>query len=351
MAGIRHHILPQFLLKGFASRASKDEVFTWVYRLENEAFETNIKNISVQRYFYNETNEADSPSVDDEITRLEGIYAPFIESIKSQKHCSKISDNRVLEFITHLSIRTNHIRDYMSGTVGFVAEQFHAYFSDVNNIKSLIFNNPEILQNAVEKAVHEIVDEYPMLKGNEKQFKSLALQLAPQAIDENHPEFKYFVEYFAKTAKELLPIMAKKYHIKLLAKHDTLPKRLEPLKSLKWFLYRSDQDLILGDIGCLLEINGAYGLKAFEERFVDVRSAFLPISKDCLIVGVSSPNHVFEVDPIQLNEEMAKSSREFFISSTENSETEKLRGFIGEYSDFLQKAKYEKLFIDVIQGK
>jgi len=44
MAGIRQHILPRFLLKGFASKVVGQEVFTWVYREEGKFFESNIIN-------------------------------------------------------------------------------------------------------------------------------------------------------------------------------------------------------------------------------------------------------------------------------------------------------------------
>jgi hypothetical protein len=44
MAGSKHHILPRFLLKGFASRIipraeKQDDVFVWVYRKEGKTFE------------------------------------------------------------------------------------------------------------------------------------------------------------------------------------------------------------------------------------------------------------------------------------------------------------------------
>jgi hypothetical protein len=41
MAGVRQHILPRFLLKGFASRLDALEVFTWVFRKGGNIFEAN----------------------------------------------------------------------------------------------------------------------------------------------------------------------------------------------------------------------------------------------------------------------------------------------------------------------
>jgi Protein of unknown function (DUF4238) len=51
MAGTRHHIIPRFLLKGFASKVERDQTFAWVFRKGRIPFETNINNI-VENDFY-----------------------------------------------------------------------------------------------------------------------------------------------------------------------------------------------------------------------------------------------------------------------------------------------------------
>jgi len=70
MAGKRHHILPRFLLKGFASRVQGEGVFSVVYRKDGKPFETNIEKISVEKHFYGKEGEI---SADEEITDLERL--------------------------------------------------------------------------------------------------------------------------------------------------------------------------------------------------------------------------------------------------------------------------------------
>lgn len=48
MAGIRQHILPRFLLKGFASRVQDKKIFTCVYRKGGPQFETTIENVGLE---------------------------------------------------------------------------------------------------------------------------------------------------------------------------------------------------------------------------------------------------------------------------------------------------------------
>ena len=72
MAGTRHHIVPRFLLRGFASHKVGDETYAWVYRAGREPFNTNITNIAVEGHFYTHKNRS---NVDDSITDAEGPFA------------------------------------------------------------------------------------------------------------------------------------------------------------------------------------------------------------------------------------------------------------------------------------
>lgn len=68
MAGVRHHILPRFLLKGFASRVDNQKAFTWVCRKDGSPFEASTRDVSVEKYFYGKEGNI---SADEEITAIE----------------------------------------------------------------------------------------------------------------------------------------------------------------------------------------------------------------------------------------------------------------------------------------
>jgi hypothetical protein len=52
MAGDRQHILPRFLLKGFASRIEGEKIYTWVYPRNSPPVEANIRKVGVEKHFY-----------------------------------------------------------------------------------------------------------------------------------------------------------------------------------------------------------------------------------------------------------------------------------------------------------
>ena len=126
MAGTIQHILPKFLLKGFASRIQKKEVLTWVYRKDKPPFETNIKNIGAERNFYGKEGKL---SVDPEITDFEGKYAPLLDELRAIRKNQEIYDPRIANFITHLAIRTKHIREFFRESSEFIIERMSDFFS------------------------------------------------------------------------------------------------------------------------------------------------------------------------------------------------------------------------------
>lgn len=109
MAGSKNHILPKFLLKGFASRfeVKKDKAFSWWFRRDHEPRETNIDKINVERHFY---GEDDKINVDPAITILELGFSTLVSELRETDEQTDISDTGIAEFVAHLTSRTRHLR-------------------------------------------------------------------------------------------------------------------------------------------------------------------------------------------------------------------------------------------------
>jgi hypothetical protein len=140
MAGVRQHILPRFLLKGFASRLDAQEVFTWVFRKGGNVFEANIKNVAVEKHFY---SQPANTSVDDHITQRERGFARLLDNLRSENDGFKIIDPTVPEFVSHLTSRTKHLRDSFIETTGVMTQILSDYLADVRNVRRWLF---ELLQ-------------------------------------------------------------------------------------------------------------------------------------------------------------------------------------------------------------
>lgn len=141
MTGIRHHILPKFLLRGFESKTIDRTVFAWVYSKKHSHREMSTKDISVEKYFYGRGEEV---NIDPEITEIEPEFADLLNYLREKSE--EVSDPRIAKFITHLSTRTKHLRDSVGESMEFLNEYLDKYFSDFENIKKRALNNPQTME-------------------------------------------------------------------------------------------------------------------------------------------------------------------------------------------------------------
>ncbi len=336
MAGKRHHILPRFLLKGFASRVIDDEkVFTWLHRIGGMPFETNVNNVNVENHFYGKASEL---SVDDEITSLENGYAILLNELRNLPDKSELIDPKVPDLIAHLCTRTRHLRDSIRESSDFLIEQIFSYLADFNNIKNWILNHPGLVQKEIGKIFDD--NNLPPI------YKDILVALIPDMTGELLESQRLLVEAFVKNMseelKKTLPTAIKEGHIKALSK-ELLPEfRVETYRKLKWTVNVSDIPLILGDTGCLFETKGNKRFKSINDKDDIIENIYLPISANRMLTG-SLITLNGSVDYALLNEAMAKCSREFFICSERSIETQSLLTQLGIEADIISKKEIETM--------
>jgi hypothetical protein len=146
---------------------------------------------------------------------------------------------------------------------------------------------------------------------------------------------------------EKIPVMAKEGHIKTLAKSLIPEPRVEDYRQLNWFVCKSDDPLILGDVGCLFEVAGKKKFISLSGKEDDLKSIYLPISSDTLVVGTASPS-MPQVDFKAINENSAKISKEFFICRESSPEMQKLQTILGAEAEIFGNDEIEQLVREVI---
>jgi hypothetical protein len=156
-----------------------------------------------------------------------------------------------------------------------------------------------------------------------------------EALKEAQADLSYRLDEIAKSA-----------HIKVLIKNLVPEPRVEYFKQLNWFVRRTSELLILGDVCCLF--------KTSNSRYVSIAGpkdgierVYLPVSGDCVVVG-SVADEVPEVDVAEINEASAKVSRNYFISSANTSGLVHLSRLIGTDSNVLTKAEMEEILAGVL---
>lgn len=339
MAGLRQHILPRFLLEGFASRPRGKQVYCWVFQKDKGPFETNIVNVAVQRNFYGGKQEL---SADNEITEFETQVVKPVKKLRQKKCSTRISGKVIPEFIAHLTARTKFIRDAALSNINCFCDWFFEQLSEPRTfhrfVLNFLSNNPKMLENDI----NEAFKHYPLSQAKKSQLYQLAREQLPHFLRTQQKEFGVAIKALSEMIKEQLPFIAKKSHIKSLLKGVAPQFRVEPLKTLDWYLIVSKQtNLILGDFGPLSKIEGGR-YKALPDKDDKVGAVFLPISNRNLIVGIKS-QEMPEINFEEVNCRISECSYEYFISSFNDSHTKEYSKSIAQKAYILSDSELQEI--------
>ncbi|HEV2864234.1 MAG TPA: DUF4238 domain-containing protein [Pyrinomonadaceae bacterium] len=353
MAGTRHHILPRFLLKGFASKViskanKKDDVFVWVFRKEAKPFESNIVNVGVEKHFYGREGELNA---DDEMTSIESGFAISLDVLREQGDGYRIVDEKVIEFIVHLTARTKHLRDTIIDTGSFLFDSLFGYFTDYDNWRAYCVNyferHPEVIKDELEKFLQNVPASAYKKAMMRQRVKKMPVERIVAFMDDEKSGWEFFFASLRLKVTEGLDNVAKQAHIKSLLKNLVSEPRVEHYKRLNWYLRKASVPLILGDVGCLFELEGKSRFTSLGGTEDEIKNVYLPISTDCMIVGTARQETPV-IDFTAINEAVAKCSRDYFVCSTSSTETVRLSDLLGEESDMITREDMEKAITELI---
>lgn len=341
MAGVRHHILPRFLLKGFASRIQGDEVFTLVYRKNKPpSFETNIINVGAEKYFY---GEREGVCADDRITTLENEYALMVEELRGKGDHVEVSDTRVGEFVVHLFLRAKLLRNFFKYSIEYLTQAITEYFSDTENVKKYFKKHPDLIEEKIKKECKNRSIPRRQRVMLIKRYK----QMLPSVIENQRPMLEDMCKYISEYATKEFPKIVKNTHNKALSEMTPSGIKIDRFKHLRWFVYKPNKQLILSDTGCLYEMSGKKRFGVIYEEAKQIKNIFLPLSSHCMLAGVSSSEAQLNFDVI--NEAIARCSQEYFVCSSHSDGFLKFHTIIGKDATILTNDELEQIIDESMQ--
>lgn len=341
MAGNRQHILPRFLLKGFSSRTDGDRIFTWVYRKGTKPFQTTIENVSVEKHFYGKQGGL---SADDEITKLESGYAYLIDQVRDAKDCAELTDPKLPEFIAHLAVRTKHVRQFFRTSADFVVSELETYLAEPANFRKLLLRNPNLINEELQK----LLDGFNLPADQKQLLVSLVEYLGPTIIDEQMSEVQTLLRELMVQVKPRIETAVNEGHIKSLARNPAPEPRSENYRNLSWLVKHFDESLLLGDFGCLFEVDGDKRFKSLNDKDDKILGIYLPVSAHTLIVGTSR-SEVEDLNVSQMNSSIAKCSSEYFVSAEAGDDLDALSREIGIWSELLTRIEMAALMAEILE--
>lgn len=267
MASRRQHTLPQFFLKGFASRTTRKNAYVFRFASDADPAEPNISQVGASRDFY---GGPESPEVDRKITDVdEPRFAPLVGDLRDHEGAIDHTRAELLPaLVAHLEHRTRHNRDMFT------------VWTD---------------------------DSFAMLK------KELDKTLASWSPDARTLALRYLDKGIPEVASQARQHVVQT-QLTTLAKPAEEDPRTRALAGLSWHVLRfSDHELVLGGLGPVARFQNRAGLASpFENLPLD--AILLPLSHSRLLVGYHSATEPPAVDTEELNLASAELSYEMFAS-------------------------------------
>ncbi len=350
MSGKRHHIVPRFLQKGFASRIikrkKKEIVFTWLY-MKNAAqpdIDFSTKDTIVSENFYGKVGEINA---DDEITKVEKEkFSPLVDKMRNGTCNFDDSKTEIAELIAHFSIRTKVVREGFTDISQKMVGGMREITTNEQIIEDVFLNPPEsVIKEQIEvilsdpkykEVIEPALQFFEMLGLQKNQVSDLLSELTHSELEnkETQKETKETLgSFFSTLFDESNPILRnsiKEGHNKSLV-NTTIPlSRVEKYEQLNWNIYKTTSTLILGDVACIFR---EIGEKSFKPS-CDINKTgqiYLPISSNQMIVGTIDREEI-ETDVKILNEAIASCSYEQFVCSENTQDKTNLIQIIGTNS-------------------
>ncbi|MDD1132041.1 DUF4238 domain-containing protein [Pseudomonas shahriarae] len=338
MSGSRHHFIPRFLQKGFASRSTSKDVYCWTFTKGLQPFQPNIQNVGIETLFYSMSAETE---LDDKISKEEqDSFSPLVDKLRVGL-ISEEETTSIAEMLAHFEVRNQHLRS-----------NANILFSELMDTLVNTFTNVEFLQELLPKIMspNSATFQKSLMKAgiSRKTFKQI-IKTNPEGLRECQKNIARSVSNAIYEQRHTMPAMIagaiKSGHIQMLNESIAPKKRVSRYSILGYSVQNYlDANLPLGDSIVLFHVAGQRKFKPFLDKSDELIAVILPLSSGQYLLGTNCEVNVEHYSDLAL--EIARCSFEYFISNESSERTKKLQSEIGVNSHWLPSKAVYKIFAD-----
>jgi hypothetical protein len=344
MSGKRQHFLPKFLLKGFSSRNVGDQIYVWAARKNSAVFEPNIDNVGVAGDFYGESGQG---TIDEAITDTESKFASLIESLRVETKIVPIREPTIADFVTHLMIRTKHLRDAFLDSSQQLFDCLLNLMADPASLQQMMDKHIRENPDHIKSRIDNILKKVKLSKKRKLRLSRSLSDFATQHVLSHIYNVAPIFDEFRKVNRERLRVAIQDGHCRALMKAVVPEPRAVECRKLCWYLITpTDEDMVLGDLGPLTEEMPGNKFRVLPSDPDKISRIYLPIASRHVVVGTreeSAPRFVANV----LNGAIARHSQEFLIGCS-RSLVEDCSRVLGTRSAFITEHEMEAMMKDLI---
>ena len=330
MAGDHQHILPRFLLNGFASRTAAKKCFSWVFRKDTRPKEISTKDIGVVTRFYGTPRETDA---DTPITALEGELASWVNAWRTESNGHSADITKSARLVGHFMVRSQVLRENFVESARVLVQQLRSRLADGDQrlyeklVLKQIASHPESILEAVRAKAS------PFAPKDTKEILKLIAPQLPVLVRQLGPQLRSLADNYVQQFEAALPETAKKSHNQALIDSELIPLlRERELSALFWeIMVCRPHTFILGDAGPIARTAGRLPWKNLTEPSDMIEEVCLPLSDTHLLIGTNGQGGR-QTDPGAINEASARCSPKHFIATQCTVREEGYQRLLGEWS-------------------
>lgn len=330
MAGIQQHTIPQSIIRGFSIEDKQQLHRVWVHPIGQASYAAAIERVAQQRYFYSKPSENSKAPLDEVMTQFEnGSLNNFVLGLRLLPAGAFADPTAASEVISHLAIRTAHIREAFLDGARLLITAAESFLS-ASSLASLLTSESGVPSELFDQVLNSLRGDRNMERTG-IPFATIR-RLVFNALEENVGDILNVPsnELLRDLRSFDLKSIGRDGHAKALGKNLSPPSLVSQMKKLQWQVHEfTDEPLILPDcvvLGSDSSLLDSLCALPLVER-ANVCFAVMPVSSDRALVG-----SLEELEPIKasaLNSVAAECSYKFFVSNNNSSQVAARKKSIG----------------------
>jgi hypothetical protein len=268
----------------------------------------------------------------------------LVNELRNAKDSTRITDRRLPEFVAHLAVRTKHVRQFFRTSGEFVVVELEKYLGEPANFRRLLLRNPDLINEELGK----VLDRFNLPVEQKEFLLGLVEYLGPMLVDEQMPEIQSMLGNLMAQIKPNIAKAVKDGHIRTLAKNPAPEPRAESYQKLNWIVKHVEESLLMGDFGCLFEVDSDKKFKSLNDKDDRILNIYLPVSAHTLVVGTPHTK-INDLHVSQINSSIAKCSFEYFVSAVAGDDLNVLSTSIGMQSELLTRNEMDTLMAEILE--
>jgi len=295
---------------------------------KKEPIVASISDTAAQRDFYSKPSTDGTPVLDDLITDYEQTQHLRVDELRKLEIGDDIPTGEIAELVTHLAIRTSHIRGVFKDALTSTIEKiFQLTLSGEINGQKISFPKHRV-PPAIETSFVEELEKLDVMEQIPFTSHTLA-KLLYFAFRENPDEplelAKIMMEYLIEELTDKSANIIHQSHTSALTSSLAPELRVKMLSELKWTVVAGPKGgAILPDCTSVAFDGEKWMALILVEK---IKALVLPLTPERMALGISADTS--EVDLSEFNKFAAHASHMFFLSSSRNLELEDLLPKLG----------------------